>query len=546
VQMTRGCNRLAHVWVVIVVLCSSLNTSRATPYFDCGPSSNRIGFTSLTLFPNPVYIHNTVHARVTISPDVEVTSGIVSLVITFQNEESPSVTIPSIDLCSLGSVTCPINTGITALSLDFYVPEIAAGDYNIIYSVFGNSKLLKGCISFNVTVFDDSQGNTYTSWFQAQLLGTAQFEQTDYTKRSKGDIVQVGKINGNEGFSDATSATFPWGTIASLEGSEDLVPPFFSTQGYIWGLWGGMSTLTINPDGSRIQIFGGSLIVGYVDSYVAYNTSDNYLVSGSFVFNWTFVPTANGVNTILTGTIDFDSNAFLPTGWPSPITFGRLNPLYVSNDASGNLIVNGSTTYCRTQCEQAEITGSGESGLSVTDYLLIFLLIFGSIGFAILGYFGIQGLRRFSRKKEEDSMFSLGNKPRYGSALVVDDIKQETKGYDARLEEGEGDFSSDYSSPEEKNPEKRAKRNPLQHLSKSFSETSPGVSPRKSDERDTRRHPRRGRRASTSRSRSRSRSISVSASDDYESPRHRRDSRDSSASRVTEEEESAVESEGSE
>jgi hypothetical protein len=433
---------------VILLLLVSLCTVFA--WNDCGQSLNSEvpRFTQFALFPNPVKVGQTVHARAVMSLSGvtagTITDGTIQIVVSFEGESVLS--IPGISLCnSSSSIICStFASGDNPISFNFELPKIATGNYvvTLLVNPLGISK--GGCVSFDVTVEDPASSNMFTSWIEATLAGVAQFSIADYEQRQFGDLIQVGPIG------PSSSGTYQWGTFMSIIGSQDVLGTSFSPVGYVWGINGNMTSAQITRGLIQQQTYTGRFYLGYVRSLLQ-KTLDTKLSEGDFTITWTYnYEDAKLTSSILTGTIDFDDDAVLPVGWPAPVSLGRLGLYTLYTNDAGIIMVNSTKKYCLTDepCDYAGVGAAPMTGnVSDRDVVIAVTIAVGIPLIAVIILASVLWLRHKRRHEDEAGIFSAARKPEYGNALVIDDIIQESREHGSSimpsLERRPGDTESD-------------------------------------------------------------------------------------------------------
>lgn len=422
------------IWYIILLL--SLISSSSGSWNDCGSPFAYNTIQQFTVFPDPVEVGDTIYIRAVVQPDAQISGGTVQLRIFYSNDSSqtPIINIPGISLCTLSSqVTCPFDTTQHILSWQFVVPAIPPGEYTVRYDIAPDIASTS-CLNFTLQVLDPSYDTTnYTSWYEASLVGQAAYEQQDIPSRTVGNYIQVG----SDGyFPTAASSTFPYGTLSEVIGSGDLVPATgLDVTGFVWGLFGNMTSMRLPLSADSIEvythIYEGFCYVGYLP--YGYGGYENSLFSGSFWLNHTYVPSTQ--KSTLFGTMSLGPSATLPPGWPSPLLFGTISPHRIITDDNGFLKVMGNMDTCTTAAGCAPVAPStgiveASEGAGFTDNELG-LTIGLVLGFAFLVVL-VVALMVYSKNRAEseleDGVFAVARKPEYGSALVVDDIIQETQG----------------------------------------------------------------------------------------------------------------------
>lgn len=495
---------------VSLLLCLILTVSNADDSFDCGePTAGVPRFTQLAVFPNPVQVGQTVHVRaVVVLPALnnQTLNGSLTMEIKYQGTPVP---IPGISLCdSTDAIVCSaLTAGQNAISFDYEVPQIPEGDYTITLYGPTSSFVSSGCLTFTVTVEDPTQNGKFLSYLRAELAGSAQFSNPDYTKRQIGDIVQIGPIGS---VPTSVSSAYAWGTFISVEGTQDNILSDVVTTGLVWGLSGNMTTMKYSQT-LRAQTYTGTFYVGYVNAYTQHALTTAVL-DGDFSLTWTYTQTASGTVTTLQGELTLNEMAVLPTGWSDPLVYQRLGPFTVYTSTEGILTVNGSEKICTSgsACDfDATVSNPSKKLLTSADVGLIIAFGVGVPLIITLAVVTILYLRRRRSFEEEDGIFSASRKPEYGNALVVDDIIQETREHSPELIPRLNRHPGDYSDDEYERRGRRSRRNSRRETSMSRSRTpsrseSLSPSPSRSESRS----------ASASRSRSRSRSYSEDYSSD--------------------------------
>jgi len=453
--------------VLFLLACFVANSFGQT-WYDCGASfaSRLVRFNTFSAFPSPAVSGSLLHIRAEVALSAPLYAGSVSMLVTFQNDTAdPLLFVEGIDACNFTTqVSCPFYSSNSTLPInfDYLVPDFPSGEYTISFTVYTpGTQNVQGCVSFDITVSDPEYplDTSFNSSYQANLIGTAINTRTNFAQRTTGDWIQVGKI-GN--FS--TGSTFSWGSFASVIGTADIIHPYFDPTNYIWGFFAVLKETISSPSGTEL-LYEGNFYVGYDGPYGTYDTVDNLLLTGTLTLYATQTSSVT-TGTAFSGSVYFEPElGVFPAGWFNPLNLGRLNPSYVSTDDTGQFVVTGSKEYCLSgSCGlAAEAAPSGGHNLSGRDLGLILGLILGvafllAVGL-ILGCF----LYRRRRYNEEDGVFTLNRKPEYGSALVVDDIIQETKAHSGAalpiLDHGGKSFPpaylDDYPMPEYNQPRRK-------------------------------------------------------------------------------------------
>jgi len=423
--------RLALSLALLFFIVSSILGSE-TPWRDCSLSTlgSKITFTDFALFPNPVQIHQTVHVRAIVNLGIVVSSGTFVLAVRYKNDTV--LYVPGLNLCTLSpSIACPLRAGENVISFDWLVPAIAPGNYSVHINVAAQSEDA-GCVEFSLNI-EDKSDPWFKSWYEAILAAPTHYQNENMNGRNLGDVIQVGP----HGYLDKTiSRGFEPGTVSAVSGSEDLIPEYLDTTGYRWGMWGNMTEIGFTKVGIVAHQYQGIFYLGYEGELGTYDYPDNPLFTGTFNLTWTWnattgQPNLNGFLYVLPET------GGIPAWWPQPLTFGRLNPHTVYTDDNGILRIAGAEYYCVSDpCpelgaplpppEQGYVFSDQDLGLTIGLILGFAFLVVLLIGILLW-------LRHKRRHEEEDGVFSVSRKPEYGSALVVDDIVQESKGHSGPL-----------------------------------------------------------------------------------------------------------------
>lgn len=255
-------------------------------------------------------------------------------------------------------------------------------------------------------------------------MGSSIFtDNYNYSARTVGQAIQVGPT----GPLNATRP--PYGTISSISGSGDLVPPMFlDTSGFVWGLSGILKRQSSGPLKQQSHYYEGDCYLGYVKG--AYNFDyQNPLLHGSFSLTWTYI---DGTTAQINGEARFDAgaNPAIPPLWGYPFMFGQINQHIVVTSDVGFFMIKANKTYCTTGvCDNAVASSSGHSSGVNTEGLIVGLVVAGVVVVVVvLGTAGFLWHKRRRETEQEDGIFAVARKPEYGSALVVDDIIEETKG----------------------------------------------------------------------------------------------------------------------
>jgi len=305
------------------------------------------------------------------------------------------------------------------------------------------------CIQFSITV-DGTASTTFTSYYQATLLGSALFSEQDYTKRQNGEYLQVGPA----GPLNNSGAPLYYGSIKYLSGSGDLVPnPYYDTSNYVWGLSGAINKISIGPKGQITHTYNGEWYLGYMDENDITAIGNDYdylnpLLTGQFALNWTYT---SGSVAQVNGYVTFPDTAdtgVLPYGWGYPLLYQRIPTHQVVTSDVGFLMIKGSLPFCSTgicKSPPPPDAAKGGSGLA-SDKLGIAIGVPLAVVFVVILFVAAALYWRRRRETEkEDGIFAVARKPEYGSALVVDDIIEETRG--SRTLQAMIDIKDEYDGP---------------------------------------------------------------------------------------------------
>jgi len=406
-----------------------------------------------------VEVGGTVYIRTIIQPTYAMGSAKVRLSVYYSENTdvsslTPLIDMPSLEFCNLStSISCPLQAGTHILSWEYRVPDILPGTYQIIYVIMEDTPDPNGnaysCIQFAITV-DGAKSNSYTSWYQATLVGTALFSnQLDYTQRKLGEFLQVGPAGPLNG---SISPVPYYGNIKNLAGSGELVPnAFYDTANFVWGLSGQMEYQSTGSNGNVLHMYKGDCYLGYINpnsaavgNYYDYMTP---LISGTFVLNWSYTGSSTAE---ISGTAIFGPPSTIPYGWGFPLVFGRLGTHEVVTSNVGFLMIEGSLPYCDGLICQTPPAPGKSKGLASDKLGLAIGLPIGIVFLVILAAAAFLYYRKRKETEQEDGIFAVSRKPEYGSALVVDGIIEETMGsktMQAMLDMREDD-GSDESDPE--------------------------------------------------------------------------------------------------
>lgn len=417
--------------VVVFVVCVHANG------LDCGVhmGSGRVVFDQIDVFPNPVKVHQTLHLRAVVTVPAQMNHSVAQITVGYVGQ---LFIVHNVDVCKMSSsIRCPIQKGENVFALDWTVPQIPAGEYTL-RLMFANGTA--GCANITVKIEDPEEtDNVFVSKFDAVLEAHAQYEVANVNERQHGHYIQVGPY----GYLPAAiSYAFPWGRVSKISGTEDIVPPYMDPTGLIWGMYGNMTGWKRDTTNNTVieHIYAGTFYFGYLGQHGFFNSPQKSFMEGEFTITWSI--NALTKKPLMVGQLTFDTEVVLPPGWGAPVTIGRLKTLDVTTDEFGLLRVSGSKKYCTTQdqawCNQLE---QGKSQVGTTsdpqwndrDLGLTIGLI---LGFAFVIVILIALLVYVKHKREieqEDGVFSASRKPEYGSALVVDDIIQETKEHGGAL-----------------------------------------------------------------------------------------------------------------
>jgi len=377
---------------------------------------------------------------------------------------NPVVTISSLDFCSISTTfTCPLQAVSNILTWQYTVPNILPGTYQIIYTIVednppdGNPY---SCIQFPITIAGPTAA-TFTSEYSASLLGTAVFTEDDYTQRQIGQSVQVGPAG------PLNYSALGYGTIRNLAGSGDLVPnSFYDTTHFVWGLYGTMIKQQIGSNGQQTHIYSGTCYLGYINpststlgNYYDYNSP---LLEGSFVLNWTYVDSSTAQ---INGVANFDPPANIPLGWGFPLLYGRLGTHQVVTSSVGFLMIQASLPFCPNGlCASPPPSsgGGGGHGLSSGKLGMAIGIPIAVVFVIVLVAAALFYMKRRRETEQEDGIFAVARKPEYGSALVVDDIIEESRGSRTLqamidLNQGNDDGNDDESGSESESDRSRSR-----------------------------------------------------------------------------------------
>lgn len=420
-------------WCITTIFFAILSVSFAA---NCYGPASKLAVTEFNAFPSPVEIGGTLFVRANIKPKYNITKATVQISVYYTDNfdvtgVKPLVTIPGLDFCALSTTfSCPLQAVSNILSWQYTVPSILPGTYQVRYTITednppdGNPY---SCIQFPITV-DGAKTNSFTSQYSANLIGTAVFSEADYKQRQIGQNVQVGP-SGPLNFS-----TPGYGSLKGLQGSGDLVPnAFYDTSNFVWGMSGTMTKQSIGPKGQLTHIYQGNCFLGYINNdrknvlgnFYDYDTP---LLEGDFYLNWTYKDSSTA---LITGYVDFTPSAVIPTGWGFPLLYGRIQRHTVSTSNVGFLMIQGILPFCPNGlCESPPSSDSkkGGHGLSSGTLALIIVPILGFALIALVAFAIFRYVRRRRESEAEDGIFAVARKPEYGSALVVDDIIEESRG----------------------------------------------------------------------------------------------------------------------
>jgi len=421
--------------ITLVLIAFLLSVSLAANCF--GPAS-KLAVTEFDAFPSPVSIGSTVYIRAVIEPTYAMGSAQVQLLAYYSDNfdttgVTPLVDITGLDFCNLStSISCPLPAGSHVLSWEYTVPNVLPGTYQIKYIILednppdGNPY---SCIQFTVDVAGLAT-SSFTSWYNATLLGTAIFTQPNYQLRQIGENLQVGPSGPLNG---SISPVPAYGSIKFLSGSGDLVPnPYYDTSDFVWGLSGVMVKMNIGPSGQISHIYQGDCYLGYIDetdptavgNYYDYLTP---LIEGTFTLNWTYMDSSTAE---ISGYAYFVPTATVPYGWGYPLLYGRLGEHEVYTSDVGFLQIQGSLQYCASGvCATPPAEGGiGGGGLSSQNLGLAIGLPIAAVFIIVLIAAALLYMKKKRETEQEDGVFAVNRKPEYGSALVVDGIIEETMG----------------------------------------------------------------------------------------------------------------------
>lgn len=459
---------------------------------NCYGAASKLAVTEFDAFPTPVEVGGTVYIRANIQPTYNMGNAKVQLSVYYSDNfdvsgKIPIIDIPGLEFCNLStSITCPLEAGSHILAWEYRVPDVLPGTYQIRYTITEISPPdgdAYSCIQFPITVAG-TKANSYTSWYQATLLGTALFSQDDYKSRKLGEHLQVGfagPLNGS------ISPVPHYGIIKYLSGSGDLVPnSYYDTSKFVWGLSGTMVKQTIGARGQISHLYQGECYLGYIngqDPAVAGNYYDHVtpLIEGTFTLNWTYTDSSTAH---INGFAEFEPAATVPFGWGYPLLYGRLGRHEVVTSDVGFLMIKGSLPFCTAGvCAQPPAGGRSGGGLSSDKLGLAIGLPIAAVFILVLAAAAIYYYKKKSLTEQEDGVFAVSRKPEYGSALVVDGIIEETMGsktmqamLDMRDEEDDEESGSDSERSRSRSRSRSLSRSRSRSASRSGSESDPGES----------------------------------------------------------------------
>jgi len=478
-------------YCITLVFIALLSSTFAANCF--GPAS-KLAVTEFDAFPSPVPPGGTVYIRAYIQPTYDMGDAKVQLSVYYTDNADvsnvkPIIDMPGLSFCNLSrSVSCPFKAGTHVLSWEYRVPDILPGTYQVKYTIMETSPAdgqPYSCIQFPITV-DGQKTNSFTSFYQATLLGTAFFSNPDYTARQVGEYLQVGPSGPLNGSTPPNPLSY--GNIKYLSGSGDLVPnAFYDTSNFVWGLWGTLTKQSTN--GNRIShIYTGECYLGYISNINPTAVGNYYdyltpLIEGTFTLNWTYTDSSTAQ---VNGIAEFQPAATIPYGWGFPLLFGRLGQHQVVTSDVGFLMIKGSLPFCVSGvCSTPPSQGGGGGGLSSEKLGLAIGLPIAVVFLLILVAALLIYMKKKRETEQEDGIFAVSRKPEYGSALVVDGIIEETMGsktmqamLNMRDEEGSGN-ESDEGSDRGRSRTRSRSRSPSHSRSRSRSqqsESDPGES----------------------------------------------------------------------
>jgi hypothetical protein len=316
---------------------------------NCYGPASKLAVTEFDAFPSPVPVGGTVYIRTNIQPKYDMGSANVQLSVYYSEKFDvsglkPIVDITGLQLCNLStSVTCPLVAGTHILQWEYRVPDILPGTYQIRYTILEDSPQdgnPYSCIQFPIIV-DGPKTNSFKSWYQATLLGTALFSnQESYKDRQVGEYLQVGPLGP---LNNSISPAPFYGSIKYLSGSGDLVPnSYYDTSNFVWGLWGTMSKQSVGPKGQISHIYEGECYMGYINQMSITKVGNYYdhtkpLLECEFMLNWTYIDSATAH---ISGYAQFTPKAVIPFGWGFPLTYGRIDTHQVVTSDVGFLMVS--------------------------------------------------------------------------------------------------------------------------------------------------------------------------------------------------------------
>jgi hypothetical protein len=378
-------------------------------------------------------VGDTIYIRAQVTPAQVIPAALVQINVYYSTDSNvdtltPIISIPGLDFCTLSTkFSCPLQPITTIVAWEFEVPDVPAGTYQVVYNIIQmigaiNDSYLS-CIQFPITVNGPSTTSSYTSWYQATLLGSAVFSNPDYTARTVGNLLQVGPAG------PLNVSGPPYGSIQDPIGSGDLVPSFFSgASGLVWGLNGLLIKKLIGAtNAQQSHTYEGECYLGYISGGYNYDYI-NPLLSGTFTLTFTYTDSSTAV---VSGSASFEPAATIPPGWGYPLLFGSLDH-QISTSDSGIFMISASKDFCSSLgfCVSVSAPASSASGSGLpSDKLGLAIGLPIAVVFVVVLVAAALLYAKHKRETEqEDGIFAVARKPEYGSALVVDDIIEETRG----------------------------------------------------------------------------------------------------------------------
>lgn len=150
---------------------------------------------------------------------------------------------------------------------------------------------------------------------------------------------------------------------------------------------------------------------------------------------------------VISGYVVMDDQASIPHNWGYPLLYGRIPRHEIVTSNTGFLMIQGSDTYCAAEsCQAAVGDKKPKGGLSGDKLGLAIGVPIAVIFVIVLITAALFWMKRRRETEQEDGVFAVARKPEYGSALVVDDIIEETRG--SRTLQAMMDIQDDYSGSE--------------------------------------------------------------------------------------------------